>query len=153
MNIEFQISTDEDGFIWRQCPICDEKFKWHDGPIAGSEGSEPAEVYFCPFCGGSADPSSWFTREQIEAAENAALAPLQQMFSDEVSKIGKPKRGSLISIDWDVELPHAGTTQLEGHDDNFEIVASPCHPHEPVKVPVEEGVAFHCLICGKRYIV
>jgi hypothetical protein len=31
------------------------------------------------------------------------------------------------------------------------ILASPCHPWEPVKVPEEATVRVHCLICGEPF--
>ena len=153
MDIEFPISKDEDGFIWRQCPVCESKFKWHDGPMPGHEDDAYPAAYSCPICGKSAAPSEWFTYDQLEVAQNAAMPKLQQRFSDEISRIGKPRRNALVKIDWKIDLPEIGTTQLQAHDDDFEIVASSCHPHEPVKVPISEGRNFHCLACGSRFRV
>ncbi len=153
MHIEFPISKDEDGFIWRQCPACEIKFKWHDGPVHGHEDDAAMAAYYCPICGHSAAPSEWFTCEQIGAAENAAMPKLQQQLTDELSQIGRRRRKSLVQIDWNIDIPETGTTQLESHDDDFEIVVPPCHTHEPVKVPVGENRDFHCLACGSPYRV
>lgn len=153
MHIDFTISKDEDGFIWRQCPACEYKFKWHDGPVHGHDDDMSVAAYYCPDCGQSADLSEWFTHEQIEAAQNAAMPKLQQTLIDGLSQIGRPRRSSLLKIDWNIDMPEIGTTQLESHNDDFDIVASPCHPHEPIKVPIYEDQDFHCLVCGNMFRV
>jgi hypothetical protein len=153
MELEFQISKDEDGFVWRQCPACESKFKWHDGPLSDVEDDVSVTAYYCPLCGASAEPSSWLTYEQIEAAENALTVRTQQMLGDVFNNTKKPKRNSFIQVDWKLDLPEVGVAQLEAHDDDFDIVASPCHPLEPVKVSVKDRTEFHCLICGDQFRV
>ena len=36
---------------------------------------------------------------------------------------------------------------------DMEIVASPCHAYEPVKVPQELRGPFFCLVCGAEFAV
>lgn len=153
MEVEFPISKDEDGFVWRQCPTCESKFKWHDGPLPGHETSESPNVYFCPVCGHSADLSAWFTYEQLEAAQNAVAPQVNQMLNDEFSRMKRARRNGMIKIDWKIDSSDVGTTQLETHDDDFEIVASPCHPYEPVKVLIGDDRDIKCLVCGSRFHV
>jgi hypothetical protein len=49
------------------------------------------------------------------------------------------------------DIPAAPVALTE--PDDMEIVASPCHPHEPVKVPDDMTGPFHCLVCGQEYAV
>lgn len=153
MELEFAISKDEDGFIWRQCPTCESRFKWHDGPLSDDDDDVGVKAYYCPLCGALAEPSSWFTHEQIEAAKNAFTVRSQQMLGDAFNNAKKPKRNSKIKVDWKLDLPVVGIAQLEAHDDDFDLVASPCHPYEPMKVPTHEQHDFSCLVCGARFAV
>lgn len=37
--------------------------------------------------------------------------------------------------------------------DDMEIIASPCHSYEPVKVSESADRPFHCLVCGMPFAV
>jgi hypothetical protein len=137
--ISVPIPTDSDGYLRRQCPTCDQQFKWHHGPVddAAASAATPPLVYYCPLCGASADVDSWWTTEQIEYAQEAAMPDILQQLEDEIPEIT-------------VELPPPPAELVEPND--MQVVIAPCHAYEPVKVPESQQQPFHCLVCGDRYV-
>ena len=149
MEISVQMPLDSDGFLRRECPHCLQQFKWHFGPASEEAESQPVPpVYHCPLCGRSAGPDSWWTQEQLDFAQQSAMPAVGRVVQDELAKAFrgnkhltyKPGSGSGFS---DESTPLVET-------DDMQIVASPCHAFEPVKVP--EGLeSVHCLICGAAF--
>lgn len=78
--VNVPISTDENGLLGRECPAkeCLGYFKVKPG--TGLTG--PGLLCHCPYCGHAADPSSFWTREQIEYAQSVAF----RQFADAVRK-------------------------------------------------------------------
>jgi hypothetical protein len=37
--------------------------------------------------------------------------------------------------------------------DDMAMVAPPCHPWEPVKVPEDASMPIHCVLCGQAFTV
>ncbi len=130
------IPVDQDGFLRRECPHCNAQFKWHLGPVDGSEPDASPEVYFCPLCGQSASPDSWFTEQQLEYARDSATPEILRQLASETG----------LTIDQVKSAPPALTDP-----NDMQIVASPCHDHEPIKVPEELRGPFHCLVCGEPF--
>jgi hypothetical protein len=152
MEISVPVPLDSDGFMRRECPACEQEFKWHYGP-ANEEAEQASAVnsYFCPLCGRPAVADQWLTRAQVDLIQGTAMPAFmrraQEMISDELrgSKFFtfKPSTGS--------DVPDAPLPLTE--PDDMKIVTSPCHGYEPVKVPENAAPPFHCLICGAAYAV
>jgi hypothetical protein len=147
MDISISLPLDSDGFIRRECPNCERQFKWHDGPAnADAEAAEAPSVYYCPLCGRSAGHNEWWTKEQLVFIEESAMPAAIRSVQDELSagfrnsKHMKFKPGN--------DSPSAPTPLVEPND--MQMVASPCHSYEPVKVPQNED-RLHCLICGSAF--
>lgn len=66
------VPLDSDGFMRRECPSCEQQFKWR--PSQDDEPVDPVDQYFCPLCSRPADLDAWWTVEQIEHAQ-AAIMP------------------------------------------------------------------------------
>lgn len=152
MSMSTELPTD-DGFLRRECPHCEREFKWHHGPTEErpTDAVDPL-VYTCPLCGDTAPPDHWWTKAQLEYAQQAAVGPAMRSIADELKgAFGKPKKGDLITISMDVDFdepepPHA---LLEPSD--MTVVLSPCHPYEPIKVPDDWTDPVHCLLCGQKF--
>jgi hypothetical protein len=143
------LPLDDDGFLRRECPHCSQQFKWHHGPTDERPPSEvDSAVYFCPRCGASAAPDQWFTQEQVAYIEAAMSGPLFREASDAIEKAFRGVKGVTIKRDSSDE-PEPPPALQESND--MVIVASPCHPWEPVKVPDEATSEVHCLICGAAF--
>ncbi|CAH0300403.1 hypothetical protein [Rhodococcoides fascians] len=133
------IPTDDDGYLRRECPACEEQFKWHHGPIEGGPADLPSpNEYYCPLCGVPAATDQWWTKEQIEYAQGRAMPAVLEQLSNEMG----------LEIKGASEVP---TEMTEPND--MIIVQSPCHAYEPVKVPNDYPQPLYCLVCGNAYAV
>ena len=148
-SFSIQLPLDDDGFLRRECLHCSQQFKWHHGPTAERPSGEvDLPVYFCPRCGVSAAPDQWFTQEQIAYMEEAMSGPLFREASDAIEEAFRGVKGVTIKRNSSDE-PEPPTALQE--PDDMIIVAPPCHPWEPVKVPDEATGEVHCLICGEAF--
>ena len=147
------LPLDQDGYVRRQCPQCEREFKWHHGPIEGAPIADAApEDYFCPYCGESAAPDQWYTREQVATIRGTAMqAVLPEIQSELQEAVAPLQRSGFIKADVVVNHPSPPPPLLEG--DDMVAVASPCHAYEPVKVDEAWDAPLHCLVCGNRYVV
>jgi hypothetical protein len=144
-----QLPLDDDGFLRRECPHCDQNFKWFHGPTAERpEGEADPPVYYCPRCGVSAAPDQWWTEEQLAFIQEYAAAPVLRELSDEVEKAFRGVKG-LTFTRGQADEPEPPAALHEPND--MIILGPPCHPWEPVKVPEEATARVHCLICGEPF--
>ncbi|TFI43495.1 hypothetical protein E4P29_10780 [Rhodococcus sp. 1R11] len=133
------IPADDDNFLRRECPTCEQQFKLKLGPANAEGAGEPsAETYFCPLCGVPAGAYQWWTKEQLDYAQARAMPDILAQLSNE----------SGLEITQTGDVPEA---MVEPND--MDIVQSPCHPEEPVKVPSEHRQSIHCLVCGSSFTV
>ncbi len=128
------LPLDKDGFLRRECPTCQGQFKWHHGPT-GDEPEHAADppLYYCPLCGAPSGLDSWWTQEQAKYLGTIALGEATTGLHEESKRLERRTRGGIVSFKASrdqAEPPHS----LHEPDD-MGIVASPCHPWEPVKVP------------------
>lgn len=153
MDISVQFPLDN-GFLRRECPTCEREFKWHHGPTPDhpKDAVDP-DVYFCPYCGATAPPSSWWTKEQLAYAQQSAVGPIARATGDALEDaLGHQRSDSFIRMDvkrGDVPEPPAALSE----SNDMAIVQSPCHPWEPVKVEETWTEPLHCLLCGDKYAV
>jgi hypothetical protein len=144
-----QLPLDRDGFLRRECPHCLEGFKWHHGPTADRpEGEVDPAVYYCPRCGATAGPDQWWTQEQLVFIHESAAGPAVREISDELEKAFRGVKG-LTYKRGELDEPEPPTALHE--PDDMIVVAPPCHPWEPVKVPEEAAARVHCLLCGEPF--
>jgi hypothetical protein len=153
MDLSVTMPLDSDGFLRRECPNCEEQFKWHHGPANEEAESMPSPpAYYCPLCGMPADMDSWWTKEQLDYATGTAMPAVMREVERELKDTFKSTRNSLLRFEVKgsdhAEVP-AALTEL----DDMQIVASPCHSHEPIKVPDDLPGPFHCLVCGQPFAV
>lgn len=153
MEIPMEFPLDADGFLRRECPNCEQEFKWHHGKTdeAPADFVYP-DVYWCPRCGKSAGHGSWWTPAQLEYQQQVMSGAAHDYLGDAMKKAFKPQRNSFIKIEVKQgDRPDAPEPLVE--PDDMAMIASPCHPWEPVKVPEGASAPFHCLVCGEAYAV
>lgn len=150
VTLGMSVPLDADGFMRRECPTCEREFKW----LADVDGDvDPAETpdggYYCPYCAVQAPSGSWFTRAQIELAENVVarevVAPMLKDFSRRMNNAGR-RSGGLVRVSGRYDTPDVMDPLTEADDMNRIDFA--CHPVEPVKVLDDWDGPVHCLICG-----
>ena len=143
------LPLDDDGFLRRECPHCSQQFKWHHGPTAEKPAGEvDPPVYSCPRCGVSAAPDQWWTEEQIAFIEEAGAGPVLREISDALEDAFSSIKGITYKRGSGDE-PEPPPALQEPND--MVIVAPPCHPWEPIKVPEEATSQVHCLLCGAAF--
>jgi len=153
-SIPVELPLDADGFIRRECPHCEQKFKWHSGPANAEAEQQPApETYYCPLCGQPAGLDSWWTREQLEYAEEAATPTIMEAMDAEVDKMFKGVKSTNIKVTRTGRLHTPEPPMPITEPNDMVIVTSPCHAWEPIKVPEERTGRLHCLLCGAAFAV
>lgn len=142
---------DSDGFLRRECPTCEQEFKWSVDSTADDEAPEDDEAtpdagYFCPYCSIQAPPDAWFTKAQLEMAEaiiaREFVAPELQSFKQGVEK----KSGGLLDIEVDIEMSDEPNPLTE--TDDMRRVDFTCHPEAAVKVADDWRGSAYCRLCG-----
>ncbi len=140
------------GFLRRECPSCERQFKWHDGPFDSTIRTDPdPDLYWCPYCGATADPNAWWTPEQLAFAQETVIGPALRGAADELSRgLGQASGGLFeISVNYDEGEPPSSLHEPS----DMVIVQSPCHPSEPVKLDDTWTEPVHCLVCGQKYAI
>lgn len=149
ISIPVSLPVDQDGFLRRECPTCEEQFKWY----AHEEGDSDVEIvdqYFCPLCGVASGVDAWWTPAQLEFAQGAAGPALDERVQDLVADAFKGVKGLNFKPDlnFSLEIP---TPEPLTEPDDMVIVEPPCHANEPIKVPEAATTRVYCLICGTPF--
>lgn len=150
----YELPTDHDGFVRRQCSTCERQFKWYSGSANEEAEQQPdAEVYYCPLCGAAAEPDDWLTFEQKELLEVEARRAATPVLDEMIGSFLNDLKGPNITVKRTnhLEAPDAADPLVE--TDDMAIVLSPCHGYEPIKVPDDWAEPLYCLVCGQRFAV
>lgn len=156
MEMGVEIPLDADGYVRRQCPHCERAFKWHHTPADGTgvtTDREPAEEYFCPYCGEPAPLDQWYTDEQIDYIRAVAG---QEALKNVVRELGASIRAMNRQrgvVQMSVQPQPSDPPPPLFEPDDMVAIEPPCHPDEPVKVAEGSPGPFHCLICGTLFSV
>jgi hypothetical protein len=141
------VPLDSDGFLRRECPACEQQFKWRaSGP---DDEVEHVDQYFCPLCGRPAGPDAWWTHEQLENAKAAIVPEALQAVQDALGQAFKGNRS--VSFKPATDLGAAPVPKPLHEPDDMVIVEPPCHVSEPVKVPDDAPSPYYCLVCGSPF--
>jgi hypothetical protein len=146
-SIEMSVPLDEDGFLRRECPTCEREFKWFNSPEGQGEPL-PMGGYYCPYCRVQGPPDAWWTKEQLEHAENRVARDIVGPEFERMARdLKRSSRNSLIRIDITHETPPELDPLVEPND--MRRVDFPCHPTEPLKVLDDWTRPVHCMICSQ----
>lgn len=154
VSIEMQVPLDADGFLRRECPNCERQFK-QKHTTSNNEMLEDTNVedYYCPYCYQPAPLNSWWTKEQLEYAQQLAF---KEVVEPELKNLQRQIQ-SLNSSDSFVQIDSKLTYSEEpiplSEVGDMVRVDFPCHPEEPLKIAEtwEQDVA--CFVCGIQYPV
>ncbi|MGI9084877.1 MAG: hypothetical protein ACR2FE_06245 [Aeromicrobium sp.] len=152
--MEISLPLDSDGFLRRECPHCEQEFKWHDGPANDQAEQQPhSDTFYCPICGEPAGPDSWWTQTQLDLIDNATERHVGQELGDMFKGLERSTRSNkFVKFKADrVNMPDPADPLVE--PDDMTIVTSPCHAWEPVKISEGHVNAVHCIVCGVAFAV
>jgi hypothetical protein len=91
--ITVPLTPDEDGYVGRTCPSCEQYFKVRPG--TGLTGQEQA---YCPYCDATHDASDFTTPEQIELAKSIALRSITEKLNASIRPLNRTINAGLINI-------------------------------------------------------
>jgi hypothetical protein len=148
-SIPVSIPLDEDGFLRRECPTCEQEFKWFNH-TEGDPDAEQVDQYFCPRCGEPSGLDTWWTPSQLEYAQAAAQPDIDQYVKDSLTDAfnGVKGEGFKVNQNWSSE---SATPDPLIEPNDMLIVEPPCHPTEPLKVPDTATDRVHCMVCGTPF--
>lgn len=149
ISIPVAMPLDSDGFLRRECPTCQQQFKWFSHSEADPD-AEPVDQYFCPLCGVPAGVDCWWTPEQVDYAQGAAGPEFERLVHDAVDEAFKGFKGLSFKPNRNFTLGIPTPDPLVESNDMV-IVEPPCHTNEPIKVPAPVTEHLHCLICGSSF--
>lgn len=146
------LPLDSDGFLRRECPKCELQFKW----LPGGTGDEPDDyldppVYHCPYCGVSAPPDQWWTRQQLDYAQTMMAGSALGVIRDQLDDAFKGMAGGPLGIGIELSSDEPEPPDPLVEPDDMQGVQPPCHPWEPVKLDEDMGDSAYCLVCGARF--
>ncbi|WP_219816266.1 hypothetical protein [Arthrobacter sp. 08Y14] len=149
IQIPISMPLDSDGFLRRECPTCEQEFKWFNH-AEGDQDAAQVSQYFCPLCGAAAGLDSWWTPAQLEYGFGSASGAIDEAMNAAIADAFKGVKGMKFkqnsSFSLDIEAPDP----LIEPDDML-IVEPPCHTNEPLKVPEGFTEGVFCLICGAQF--
>jgi DNA-directed RNA polymerase subunit RPC12/RpoP len=151
VTLGMSVPLDSDGFLRRECPTCEREFKWLPNSDDETEdAAAPDGGYFCPYCGIQAPDGQWFTKAQIELAQNMVatqvVGPMLDDFTRGLQNVGR-RSGGLLSVSGRYDAPDEMDPLTEV--DDMRRADFECHPSEPVKVLDDWDTPVRCLICGE----
>jgi hypothetical protein len=102
------LPLDKDGFLRRECPHCERQFKWWPTPTSekisdeAEETQEAREAYFCRYCHEPAALDAWWTKEQLEYAQQLAVAealgPQLRRMKNELKRGNRRSKGKRFEM-------------------------------------------------------
>lgn len=149
IEISVAMPLDSDGFLRRECPNCNQEFKWFSHEPDDSD-AERVDQYFCPRCGEPSGIDTWWTPAQLEYAQRSAGPQIDQAVQDSFKDAFRGLENVTFKPDSNFTLGIPTPEPLIEPDDMV-IVEGPCHPSEPLKVPEDSTSRVHCLICGELF--
>ncbi|WEV71906.1 hypothetical protein [Bifidobacterium sp. ESL0790] len=148
LEIPIQFPLDDDGFLHRECPNCEQEFKW----FPTDDDSYGVEQYFCPRCGKAAGLNEWRTPAQIEYVKGVIGPSLDKLVNNSLVDMFKSASNHNIKFEKTGDFTFGIPTPSPLNEPNdMVIVESPCHPDEPIKIPADATKHIFCLICGKEF--
>ena len=138
------IPPDDDGYILLHCEHCGEYFKVTANDI---EDDRVLNVY-CPACGLESD--SYITEDVIELAEARATNYAQNLIYDELKKLEKQTRGSLLQFKIKSKPEYLYENPVRSGIEALQIVSFPCcHRRAKIK-PLLKMSGCCCPFCGVK---
>jgi predicted Zn finger-like uncharacterized protein len=136
--VAVSLPSDADGYFDRECPSaeCLAQFKVHEDDWR--DGVDDQRVH-CPSCGHTADARQWFTQEQIEHAEQAALAQFERRIGAAMKRDAR---------NWNVRQPRNAFLKITMKiEDGPRQVLLPPAVVDPMRLKIA------CPACACRYAV
>ncbi len=174
IQLDVSFPLDEDGFLRRECPLCNREFKvkprsaemqseaertahallaqQSDSNADDAEGGDDPRERWCPYCGQQASATSWWTQEQVEYltvfARNIMARLVNEHFIRPMNRsFGGGRRGGLVSIEFKGDEMDEQEPWISPEPNDMVRFALPCCERE-LKIEGDGDAAIHCFFCG-----
>jgi len=141
MNLTVSLSTDADGFVSQECPVCRRRFK-----VVFGEGSD-RPIGHCSYCGHTGR-DCWWTRQQAAYLRGVVgervVDPMLDDFARSINRMNRA--GSLVQMKASVKRNPRSRRPVEPSDSMAVVTFRCCG--ERIK---HDGSTrqLYCVICGK----
>lgn len=149
VSVDIPTVSDAEGYCDKQCPAeeCEFLFKVHEDDWCNTVRDD---AVWCPFCGHQEPATSWWTKAQVEKAQEVAFAEMKHSLNSAMRRDAKKfnrrqPRGSFVSMSMKVDarpkevvLPAAATGPMQ-----LKIECAECSCRYAVI-----GSAYFCPSCG-----
>lgn len=154
VSIEMKVPLDSDGFLRRECPNCERQFKLKqvDSNTETQEDNND-ESYYCPYCYESAPLNSWWTKEQLEYAQQLAFKEVMEPGLRSLQRQIESLNSSSSFVHADVEVSSPPEPNFLSETDDMIKAEFPCHLEKPLKIDEAWKQDVACLMCGIQYPV
>jgi predicted RNA-binding Zn-ribbon protein involved in translation (DUF1610 family) len=170
MNVSFPL--DDDSYFRRECPYCKDEFKINitdkqknaivhnllDNYLSQGEsksGSDKDEddndeiEYYCPYCGQTAGPDKWWTKEQLNYAMIYVKNYANKLINEQL--INKMKNMSNSFIKFEAKELEYQDPWISPEENDMEIFNLPCC-NEKIKLNKDKIKAiYYCINCGFKH--
>ena len=141
--IAVTLELDDQGMIGRQCPHddCGLYFKLRLGTGRDTDSLR------CPYCRAEGDPSSFFTKDQLDYAVSVAtrdiVGPMVQGFKRNIERMNRRQSGGLLQLKFSVDYKPVSKHRYVERQLETEITCDSCSLEFSVY-----GVFASCPCCG-----
>lgn len=173
IQLDVSFPLDDDGFLRRECPLCNRQFKvkptsaelhsetertahallakQSDSSSEEERGDEPRDRW-CPYCGQQASVTSWWTQEQVEYltvfARNIMARLVNEHFIRPMKRsFGSGQCGGLVSIEFKGDEMEEQEPWIAPEPNDMARFPLPCCERE-LKVEGDADAPIHCFFCG-----
>lgn len=146
--ISFTIQGDSEGYVMFECPFCGSEFKLQADEYQNDD--TPHEELFCPYCGITSVPSSFYSNEVIEKAKalatNYMIEQLNMNFKKMSNSINRSGKG-IVKMTYK-PMKKVNVKELIGKDTSeVEFNCTCCKLHTKVLYCAGASKIF-CPYCG-----
>lgn len=147
-SMTISIPTDDDGYILLKCPKCGTYFKETPADLQ----DDRLLYLFCPSCGLTSD--SYITDDVLELALAMANNRVMDMIHDELKKMERQTRNSMIKFKAGKPPKHEHENPIRSGIEAMEVVSFPCCKRTAKIKPLLRMTGCYCPFCGvKNYEV
>ena len=144
VRLEISIPTDNEGFALLQCSICGDYFKVKPSDY---EDDGILELH-CPSCGLCGE--NFFTEDVIDLALTMAKNVATDMIFDELKKMERQFRGSMVSIKVNKKAKNEHENPVSEGIEALAITAFPCCKRYCKIKPMLKISGCYCPFCGVK---
>lgn len=147
VSLSFTIQGDDEGYVTFSCPYCHSDFKLQAGEF--QDENEPFSELFCPYCGLTKEPDSFYSDDVMEQVEALATNYMIEQLNKSLGKMQRSINRSKGIIKMKFKpLKKVNVKELKEQDtQEVAFECNSCNHHVKVLYCVGKS-KFFCPYCG-----